>query len=227
MVMAKTVEATSSRLRPPLWRRLVWHVTWLILKPLFFVMYRLRIKGQYVPAKGGVLILANHQSFADPILLGMASPYRPIYSVGRKTLWSHSRLVSFMLDTYNAFPIDIENMDMAAMRRCIDILRADEGLVMYPEGTRTHDGSIGEFASGLYLLIKRSKTDVVPAAIDGAYDVWSRHHDRPQLRGRITVNIGETIPSEQLLAMDGQEAVAMIRERIVQLYEEMRNEKAN
>ena len=206
-------------MQPPFWRRVVWSITWVLFTPLFKLLYRWRVYGSYLPGEGPTLVLANHQSCADPILLGLASPRRPIWSVARKTLWGHKKIVDKMLDTYNAFPIDIEDMDMAAMRRCIDIMKAGQTLTMYPEGTRTDDGSIGMFAPGLMLLIKRAKPNVVPVAIDGAFDVWSRHHKKPKLAGRIRINIGEPIPAEVLLKLPGDEAIAMIRQRVIELRE--------
>lgn len=208
--------------RPPLWRRMLWYVTWALGKPLMHLFYGLRIRGPYLPQSGGTLVLANHQSFVDPILIGFAAPYRPNWSVARKTLWGHKPLVDKLLDSYNAFPINIEDMDMAAMRRCIEIMKAGQTLVMYPEGTRTADGQVGAFAPGLMLLIKRAKPRVIPVAIDGAFEVWSRHMKKPKLTGKITVTIGEPIKPQTLLAMPPDQAVAMIRDQVVTMLESSR-----
>lgn len=208
--------------RPPWWRRVLWYVTWLLGKPVMLMLYRLRIRGSYLPRSGGTLVLANHQSFIDPILVGFAAPHRPNWSVARKTLWGNKPIVDKLLDCYNAFPIDIEDMDMAAMRRCIEIMKSGQTLVMYPEGTRTTDGEVGAFAPGLMLLIKRARPRVIPVAIDGAFDVWSRHRSKPRLTGKVTVTIGKPIEAQTLLDMSSEDAVAMIRERVVTMLEASR-----
>ena len=201
----------------PLWRCCVWYVTWAIFKPLLGVIYRFHVRRRYLPARGPGLVLANHQSFLDPILIGLASPGRPIWSVARKSLWGNKRWVDFALDTYNAFPINIEEMDMPAIRRCIDIMKDGHTLVMFPEGTRTADGSVAPFAPGLMLLIKRAKPTVVPVAIDGAFGAWSRHMKKPRLFANVKLSVGDPIPAEELLAMPADAAIERVRACVVDM----------
>jgi len=151
-----------------------------------------------------VLLVASHQSFIDPILVGLACHHRQFYAMARRTLWDESAFLGKLMESLNAIPVDQESADLAAMRRSIEVLKQGQALLIFPEGSRTEDGTIAPFAPGISLLIRRAKPMVVPVAIEGAYDVWPRHRKLPKLCGRIGVMFGKAIPADQLLAMQSE-----------------------
>jgi 1-acyl-sn-glycerol-3-phosphate acyltransferase len=194
----------------PVRRILWWHLLHLLCFYLVGPLYRYRAWGfARVPRTGPVLLLCNHQSFLDPILVGLSVHHRQFYGLARSSLFR--RGFGWLIRSINAIAIDRGESDISAMRRCIDVLQQGHALLIFPEGTRTPDGTAKEFAGGLMLLIKRARPTVVPVAIEGAYDVWPKGRKLPRLSGRIGVMFGRAIPAERLLAMKSQEALERLR----------------
>ena len=73
------------------------------------------------------------------------------------------------------------------MKAALAELAAGRTVLIFPEGTRTPDGALGEFQRGVMLLIKRSRAQVVPVALEGASDIWPIGTALPRLRGRLGV----------------------------------------
>ena len=179
---------------------------WYFLEvPLFLWLtfaYRYRYWGaQQVPDRGPVLLVANHQSFLDPVILGVAGHHRPFHSMARGTLFRHPAF-GWLIRTLRAIPIDQDGADISAVRRCVNVLREGHALVVFPEGTRTLDGTTAPFAPGTMVLIKRALPMVIPVAIEGAHDVWPRNRSLPRAVGRIASMYGQPIAAETLLAME-------------------------
>ena len=184
------------------WRILYWAFMHFLCYVWVAPCYRYRAWGiTNVPRTGPVLLVSSHQSFMDPILVGLGCHHRQFYAMARATLWD-SALLGKLIDSLNAIPVDQESADLPAMRKCVDVLRKNQGLLVFPEGARTEDGSIAPFAPGMMLLVRRAKPKVVPVAIEGAFDVWSRYRKAPKLCGRVGVVYGEPIEAERLLAME-------------------------
>ena len=110
-----------------------------------------------------------------------------------------------------------EDTDHSAIRRAIRILKDKNMLLIFPEGARTLNGEVTPFAKGTMVLIKRAKPIIVPAAIEGAFDVWPRMKTWPKSIGRIGVEFGTPIPAEELLTMGTQEALEYLRNTIDQI----------
>lgn len=183
--------------------------TWLI------VCYRLRITGrENIPRQGAMLIISNHQSFLDPVILGVAGWTRQQFFVLARDSLFRNFLFGGLIHALNARPVQRGAADIKAMRFAIDLLKGGDSLMIFPEGTRTETGATLPFKSGVLMLVKRSGATVVPAAVEGPFGIWPRDRSRPKLFGRVGVQFGEPIPAEQLLAMDSEEALVSLREKI-------------
>lgn len=205
------------------WRWLFWEIiyqpTWLWFK----ICYRVRTvhRGPRIRTiPGPVLIVCNHQSFFDPQLIGVfMGARRRIYMMARDTLW-RIPLVGWGIRWLNAIPVsrteDGGGGQKKTMQHCIAVLEAGNTLAIFPEGTRTPDGGVGEFSPGIMLIIKRARPTVVPCAIDGAFDVWPRQRSKPRLTGRMSCTIGEPIDADTLIAMRGR-AVPFLQESVTAL----------
>jgi 1-acyl-sn-glycerol-3-phosphate acyltransferase len=140
--------------------------------------FSLRLDGMdHVPRTGPALLIANHQSFLDPILVGVVSR-RHLSYLARATLYRH-RLLAPLMRSLNAVPIDQEGFARAGLQTILDQLHAGRAVLVFPEGERTHDGQIQPLRPGIHLLIKRGQAPIVPVGIAGAYDAWSRHRPLP------------------------------------------------
>jgi 1-acyl-sn-glycerol-3-phosphate acyltransferase len=192
----------------------------LILLKIFF---RLRIRGgENVPDSGPVLYVLNHQSHLDPVVAGMGVSRRHTNFIARSTLFNH-KLFGALIRGLNAVPIKQGSADMGAIRTAIEQMEAGRVLIMFPEGSRTPDGSIHAFKRGAWLILSRAKPTILPGAIEGAFDAWPRSSKWPTLLGkRVALRIGKPISAETLLAMGPDKGLEFIRQAI----EAMRLESA-
>ena len=191
---------------------------------MLWLVFRARAWGQNrIPETGPVLMLANHQSFLDPILMGYGCGKRHFYSLGRSTLYEQG-WSAFMGRMTNSIPVEQGAGDVAAMKKCIDVLKDGQALAMFPEGSRTPDHQVQAFQTGAMLVIKRAKPQVVPVAVEGPFQAWPRSRKFPRLWGqRVGIMYGEPIAAEVLTAMKPAEAMEMLRQRV----DTMRHDLAN
>jgi 1-acyl-sn-glycerol-3-phosphate acyltransferase len=146
----------------------------------FTTAFSLRSAGGHrVPATGPVLLVANHQSFLDPLFLGVAVPRYMTY-LTRETL-HRNRLLAGLMTSLGSIPIDHRGFSREGLQQTLDALNRGACIGVFPEGERTHDGTLKPFKPGVSLLIKRTKAAIVPAGIAGAYAAWSRHRKVPRL----------------------------------------------
>lgn len=191
----------------PLGQMLFYEIIRRSVRILFGVIYRLRVRGlEHLPPTGAVLIVANHQSFLDPPAIGSAVGVRHLDFVARLGLFQSSRAFGWLIHTLNSVPIKEEGGDAAAIKEILRRLDAGRAVLIFPEGSRSEDGAMEPFKRGVAVLVKRAKCPVMPAAVEGCFDAWSRHQKRPRVTGaRIAVAFGEPIGHDELMK-DGADA---------------------
>lgn len=198
----------------PVYRILWWHFMHMLCYIWVAPCYRYRAWGIHnIPTDGPVILISNHQSFLDPILVGLAGHHRQFYAMARHTLFINP-VLAWIIRSLNAIPINRDEADTAAMRRCLEVLKLRHGLLIFPEGTRTLDGTTGEFAPGTMLIIKRSKAPVVPVAIEGAFEAWPKGRKQPKMWGHVRVRYGQPIASEVLVKMGAEKAMAHLQHEV-------------
>jgi len=117
------------------------------LRAFFRVLSRWEVRGgEHVPAEGGVLLIANHTSYADPPIVGTASP-RPVNFMAKAELF-RIPLLGWLIRRTHAFPVRRGTTDREALRRAIRLLRSGRVLLVFPEGTRSPDGRLMEAEQG-------------------------------------------------------------------------------
>jgi len=143
------------------------------LYPLFSSVWRMRIIGrQNVPMNGPLIVACNHVSYADPPVLGTASP-RQISYMAKQELFSIP-VLGAMIRSFGAYPVDREGSASAAIKRSVEVLRAGGAIGIFPEGTRNRDGA-AEVRQGVALLASLGRAPVVPACIIGTDRVMKLH----------------------------------------------------
>jgi 1-acyl-sn-glycerol-3-phosphate acyltransferase len=156
--------------------------------------HRLRVENfEHLPARGGVLLVANHQSFLDIPVLAVAAP-RHVAFVARATL-ARSRFLAFLMRESGCVLIRPNTPDRSALEAMIAHLEAGDCVAVFPEGTRTRDGSLGTFRAGAVVAARRARVPIVPAAIRGAFEGWPRGRVLPR-PARISVRFGAPIPAD-------------------------------
>jgi 1-acyl-sn-glycerol-3-phosphate acyltransferase len=146
---------------------------------------------------GGCLVVANHTSFLDPPIMGSAFPY-PIYFVARKTLMSNA-FAKFIFRYCQTIPIDQSKLQYSVLKRVVKRVQEGEKVLIFPEGERTRDGKMKERgATGVGLLIAKTKEPVLPIRMFGAYESMPRGANFPK-PGRLTLVVGERVDMSDLL----------------------------
>lgn len=154
---------------------------WLLFNALGRLFFRYRAIGQeHIPKKGGILVAANHASFLDIPLLGCGIPRR-VWFLGRHDLFPLPGLNAF-LRWLGWIPIRPDRFDRTGFRRAIQLIREGKAVVIFPEGSRTRDGSLQRGKLGIGVIVAETGCQVVPAHIAGTYEAlpigsrWIRSH---------------------------------------------------
>ncbi len=186
-----------------------------VLRFLLVVLLRPRRYGaEGVPARGALLIVANHQSHLDPPLIGGFLTRRALSFLAREGLF-RPRWFGRMLQSFDAIPIREGGGDARAIRAVLERLREGGAVVVFPEGSRSRDGSMRAFRRGVALIVKRSACPVVPVAVEGCYDTWPRTRTWPRVLGcRVAVMYGPPIGHEELMAQGAEAGLARLERDI-------------
>src|SRR5437762_1619567 len=153
--------------------------------------FRVRVSHRERMIQNGPVILAmNHQSFLDPPLAGTACE-RAFYFLARRTLLNVP-LLGLVLPKLNVIPVNQEGVDRSAIKAVIRVLQAGNGVLVFPEGSRTLDGNLQPAEPGMGLVIAKTLAPVVPLRIFGAREALPRSGGRLRFVP-ITVVIGEPI----------------------------------
>ncbi len=160
-----------------------------MLVPFFLVYLRLhRIGREHLPRSGPLLLAANHRSFLDPFVIGTLVR-RPVYYMAKRELFE-SRLQAWILNALGAFPVDRGASDGAAMATAREILRRGDCVVVFPEGTRTRRGPLGEPHRGVGRLALETGAPVAPVAVIGTEEVRRGWRIRPR---RVRLRVGRPL----------------------------------
>lgn len=169
---------------------------WASTRVAYTLYFRERLEGrEHLPAKGGVLIVANHQSFLDIPLVSHVVP-RHVSFVARDTL-AQSRPLAWLMRTCGAVLIKRGASDRAALREAALHLERGDVVAMFPEGTRTPDGSVQPFRPGAVIAARMARVPIVPCAIRGAYQALGRDARFPRpakLRATLLAPIDSALP---------------------------------
>jgi 1-acyl-sn-glycerol-3-phosphate acyltransferase len=203
-----------------------WDVGRFISRIISVLWFHITVGGlTNIPKTGPVLFVTNHQSYLDPWLVGIG-PNRQIHSMARDTLFKGS-IKPWLMERLNAFPIKRGAADRAALSMAVDRLERGFIVNIFPEGTRSEDGTIGPIAPGMAIILNRCKRDVpiVPVMIDGAFQAWPRNRKLPMVHP-IRMLHGKPIPASEWRKMSPDELADRVRLEMVRLQEQIGSEFA-
>lgn len=195
--------------------RWIYWMGWLLFGAAYRGLFGLRIVGrEKLITEGPVLVASNHQSYIDPPLIGNLYDDEMVY-LARKTLFKPG-FFEWLYNQWNAIPVDQERPDMASLKTIIRKLREGWRVLLFPEGARSYDGSIGDAASGIGLVAIKAGVPIQPVRIYGANEVLPRGSSMIRL-ARVTVVVGTPIilKPEELKSLSNKQGYEKVTERIM------------
>ena len=164
---------------------------------------RLRIEGAIdeIPRQGPVILVANHASNADPVVIGgFLTPRlgRRIHWLGKKELFDWP-IVGWAARNGGVHPVDRSTADLEAFRLARRILDEGHVLMVFPEGTRTPDGVLTQPKDGAAMLALRTGAPVVPIGVGDSDRLWPRGRLLPRPGGRVTMRVGSPFRLGELI----------------------------
>jgi 1-acyl-sn-glycerol-3-phosphate acyltransferase len=178
-----------------------------------------------IPRDGPVILAANHASNLDAVVIGswlMPRLGRRIHWLGKKELFSWP-LIGWAAANGGVHPVDRGSADIEAFRLAQRIIDEGNILFVFPEGTRSPDGSLQQAQDGAAALALRTGAPVIPIAIAGSHRVWPRGQKLPHPGGHVTIRVGRPFrPADELPPGTDRRtakglATTMIMERIAAL----------
>lgn len=200
---------------PPLRMNFSYRCGWLIFRLLYRTYFRWQVfNAERVPLTGPVILASNHASFLDPPLAG-SGVKRAINYLARDTLFRYPG-IGALLRSWNAVPVDRDGGGASGLKAILDRLLAGGAIILFPEGTRTRDGTLQSAKSGIGLTVIKSNAPVVPVRIFGTFEAYGRHLKFPR-PVRVIVKYGEPMHFEALRS----EAKTCSKPRLKQIYQEV------
>ena len=187
--------------------KLRWRFALLLVYPILKLSLGVKVKGkEQLSQVGGKIIVANHTSNFDPVLLGFVIR-RELWFLAKEELFNYRKWFSWLIRFWNAYPLKRGVGDSGLFRTCSQLLRKNKTLIFFPEGTRNRTDTLLPFKPGLGLLAVINSVPVVPCHIYGIGNSFISKIVDPDINpgkirlgdlfsSRITVKFGNPIPPD-------------------------------
>lgn len=179
------------------------------LGQIFKMMFRYKIEGlDNIPKKGKVIIAGNHTGKLDIFILQMATKRKLWFVTGPVAL--KLPIIGHMLKWFNILPLQFGN-GMEALEAAVTKLKGGEAVVIFPEGKLSDDDGLSRFKRGVGIMAKGGDCPIVPFAIKGGFDAWSKFRKNPHLFTEIIVQFGQPIKD---LSLDEKSIAKELQQRV-------------
>ncbi|HCT29501.1 MAG TPA: long-chain fatty acid--CoA ligase [Bacteroidales bacterium] len=168
-------------------------------KGFFRVYFRFKGEGAHNIPDGPCIIAPNHQSFLDGLFVASfikRQTFKKTYFYAKK---KHVKgwFLQFMASRNNVIVMDINNDLKESIQKLAEVLKSGKKVILFPEGTRTKTGEMGEFKKTFAILSRELNVPVVPVAITGAYKAFPTGSKIPKIGSHIQVNFLQPIYPEK------------------------------
>ncbi len=193
-------------------------VGWSFFRLMYATYFHWRVwNPERVPLTGPVILASNHASFLDPPLVGCGLK-RDINFLARESLFRFP-VIGTVLRSWNAVPVDREGGGARGLKAILDRLHKGGAIILFPEGTRTHDGKLQPARSGIGLTVIKSEAPVVPVRVFGTLEAYGRDLKFPRPH-RVVVKYGKPM----MFAVLRAEAQACTKIRLKEIYQQVADE---
>lgn len=185
----------------------------------------LDVEGEdWLPGQSPFIVVANHVSDLDPLVLAAALPYQRLQHIhwgGVARRLFGTRAQRAVARALNVFPVD-ERATARTLAFAVEVLKRGEALIWFPEAWRSPDGALQPFRPGIGRLVLETGAPVVPAFIDGTFEAMPRDRRLPR-RHHVSIRFGQPIAAERLRAMaNGDRAHEQIAEALRDLVQDLK-----
>lgn len=181
----------------------MYYIVVFLVRIAMHIWYDLRFEGRENIPKGRACVYAsNHRTYADPVLVTLAGHGRFSF-MAKSELFEGNKLFAWLIRWLGAFPVERGKGDTAAIDKAIDNVQHGVNLLIFPEGTRSKDGSVGRGKTGVALIAARAGADVLPVGVNFT--------GKLHFRSKIIVRIGKPIPASALTLAEGLSDKEMLR----------------
>ena len=182
------------------------------------VFWRLTVSGrEHLPAEGAFVVAPVHRSNVDTPLVAVIS-HRRLRFMGKDSLWSKG-WSAWLFSSLGGFPVHRGTVDREALRRCSDVLKGGEPLVVFPEGTRREGPTVEELYDGAAYVATRTGVPIIPVGIGGSQAAMPRGAKglRPV---KVHISIGPALNPEPV-GEGGRATRRAVHELTVSLHKEL------
>lgn len=183
------------------------------LGQIFKMMFRYKTEGlDNIPKTGKVILAGNHTGKLDIFILQMATKRKLWFVTGPVAL--KLPIIGHMLKWFNILPLEFGN-GMEAIESAVTKLKGGEAVVIFPEGKLSDDDGLSRFKRGVGIMAKEANCPIVPFAIKGGFDAWSKFRRNPRLFTSIIIQFGQAIKdlsdNEKNIASELQKRVQFMK----------------
>jgi 1-acyl-sn-glycerol-3-phosphate acyltransferase len=168
----------------------------------FKVFHRFQTIGlDNVPSQGPFILASNHLSFLDPPALG-CKVNRNLHYFARDSLFNGP--LGFLITRLNSIPVNRGQLDLSTLRSTLNVLKNGDPLLVFPEGTRSTDGTLGVAKKGLGLLVLKSRCPVLPVRIRGSHEILGKGKFIPRVGRKLSITYGSLISFDSFSNMSSE-----------------------
>lgn len=192
--------------------QLHYRINWYLLRLLFKSYFRFTISGEeHIPPTGPLLIAANHCSHLDPPMIALAL-HRQVRIMAKKELFSVP-VLGWWIRWIGGYPIVRGKSDLAGIRTMLRLLKEENAVLVFPEGTRSMTGKLNSLQEGTAWLATRARVPVVPIQVQGTFDAFPPGDAFPKPK-KVSLQVHPAIQVDEWIELDNPQAY--LNERMVQ-----------
>ncbi len=189
---------------------MLYNILTFIFRLVYSTVYPWKVEGlKHIPKEGPLIICSNHINWADPTVVGAMVTHKRVHFMAKGELFNYF-ILGDIIKRLGAFPVKRDSADLSTIKKALSLLKDGQFIGLFPEGTRTKTGRVGEALPGVALIALKSRAPVLPVAIKGRYLPFQRLNVRVGAPISFPEHYGQKARRE-LLAQMSSEIMAEIR----------------